>query len=126
MLRCEHATFIYRYEPCNVGNIRKMVVLIPEVGPENLAPKEMERFNREANDDCSAIYQLAQKNPDVKFLPCKIRPTKVSVSATDKIDVFRMMKVCWGCYLNKIATLGSFVIIRPSGMQVGIKRSSII
>jgi len=28
-IRNEHGVFIYRYEPCNVGNIRKMVVVLP-------------------------------------------------------------------------------------------------
>lgn len=29
--RREHGTFIYRYEPCNVGNIRKMIIIFPAV-----------------------------------------------------------------------------------------------
>jgi hypothetical protein len=28
-IRNEHGSFIYRYEPCNVGNIRKMIIVIP-------------------------------------------------------------------------------------------------
>lgn len=28
-IRNEHGVFIYRYEPCNVGNIRKMIVVLP-------------------------------------------------------------------------------------------------
>ena len=28
-IRNEHGAFLYRYEPCNVGNIRKMVVILP-------------------------------------------------------------------------------------------------
>lgn len=28
-LRKEHGCFLYRYEPCNVGNIRKMTILMP-------------------------------------------------------------------------------------------------
>lgn len=28
-IRCEFGVFQYRYEPCNVGNIRKMLVIIP-------------------------------------------------------------------------------------------------
>ena len=30
-LRIEQAVFLYRYEPCNVGNIRKMLALLPSV-----------------------------------------------------------------------------------------------
>lgn len=30
-IRKEHGTFIYRYEPCNVGNIRKMIILFPAI-----------------------------------------------------------------------------------------------
>ena len=32
-IRNEHGVFIYRYEPCNVGNIRKMIVIIPILVP---------------------------------------------------------------------------------------------
>jgi hypothetical protein len=32
-LRCEHGQFFYRYEPCHVGNIRKMIVLFPSIFP---------------------------------------------------------------------------------------------
>ena len=28
-VRTEHGYFMYRYEPCNVGNIRKMVIVLP-------------------------------------------------------------------------------------------------
>ena len=43
-VRMEHGCFMYRYEPCNVGNIRKMVIVIPMVEP--VLPNEMqEDFN---------------------------------------------------------------------------------
>ena len=29
--RHEHGSFVYRYEPCNVGNIRKMIIIFPAV-----------------------------------------------------------------------------------------------
>ena len=32
-VRTEHGYFTYRYEPCNVGNIRKMVIVMPRVNP---------------------------------------------------------------------------------------------
>lgn len=32
-IRNEEGAFLYRYEPCNVGNIRKMTVLIPLLMP---------------------------------------------------------------------------------------------
>ena len=28
-IRNEQGVFMYRYEPCNVGNIRKMIVVLP-------------------------------------------------------------------------------------------------
>lgn len=28
-IRTEHGIYSYRYEPCNVGNIRKMIVIVP-------------------------------------------------------------------------------------------------
>lgn len=30
-LRAEHGAFIYRYEMCNVGNIRKMKIMLPQL-----------------------------------------------------------------------------------------------
>jgi hypothetical protein len=30
-LRREYGSFTYRYEPCNIGNIRKMVVIYPAI-----------------------------------------------------------------------------------------------
>lgn len=30
-VREEHGVYMYRYEPCNVGNIRKMVVILPQL-----------------------------------------------------------------------------------------------
>ena len=32
-VRTEHGCFMYRYEPCNVGNIRKMVIIMPAIEP---------------------------------------------------------------------------------------------
>ena len=32
-VRTEQGYFMYRYEPCNVGNIRKMVIVMPSVQP---------------------------------------------------------------------------------------------
>jgi hypothetical protein len=36
-LRSEHGSFLFRYEPCNVGNIRRMLVVLPNVYPVNLS-----------------------------------------------------------------------------------------
>ena len=51
-VRTEHGCFMYRYEPCNVGNIRKMVIVLPMVNPINyreIAPKfEQEQHKPEA------------------------------------------------------------------------------
>ena len=33
-VRTEHGYFTYRYEPCYVGNIRKMVIALPKVNPD--------------------------------------------------------------------------------------------
>jgi hypothetical protein len=32
-IRNEQGAFVYRYEPCNVGNIRKMIILLPVLVP---------------------------------------------------------------------------------------------
>lgn len=44
-VRTELGCFMYRYEPCNVGNIRKMVIILPSLVPVDL------------NDDQRALYQ---------------------------------------------------------------------
>jgi hypothetical protein len=33
-IRIEHGQFFFRYEPCHVGNIRKMIVLLPSIYPQ--------------------------------------------------------------------------------------------
>ena len=48
---------MYRYEPCNVGNIRKMVIVMPSVQPQ-LAPQAMSKFEQVAEKP-EAIYQYA-------------------------------------------------------------------
>ena len=35
-IRTEHGIYSYRYEPCNVGNIRKMIVIVPALTQVNL------------------------------------------------------------------------------------------
>lgn len=47
-IRVEHGAFFFRYEPCNVGNIRKMIIMLPALdsepyrigpeGPDNTLP----------------------------------------------------------------------------------------
>jgi hypothetical protein len=38
-IRNEHGVYIYRYEPCNVGNIRKMIVVLPTLVMQPLPPQ---------------------------------------------------------------------------------------
>lgn len=47
---------MYRYEPCNVGNIRKMVILLPTLQPMNL------------NVEQQALYQQIQSLPESVYL----------------------------------------------------------
>ena len=53
-VRTEQGYFMYRYEPCNVGNIRKMVIVMPSVQPQ-LAPQAMTKYEQIA-DKPEAIY----------------------------------------------------------------------
>ena len=53
-LRTEHGYFMYRYEPCNVGNIRKMVIVIPMVEP--LLPSDMQEDYNKVRLKPEAIY----------------------------------------------------------------------
>ena len=53
-VRTEQGYFMYRYEPCNVGNIRKMVIVMPSVQPQ-LAPQAMSKYEQVA-DKPEVIY----------------------------------------------------------------------
>jgi len=48
-LRREHGAFIYRYEPCNVGNIRKMIILFPAI----ICSRKFDQRDRELRRDGS-------------------------------------------------------------------------
>ena len=48
----EHGCFVYRYEPCNVGNIRKMLVLLPAITPRS------EQLSEKANRDYNQVKGL--------------------------------------------------------------------
>jgi len=65
---------MYRYEPCNVGNIRKMVIVMPRVEP-NLGPEDQERYNS-IRDKPETIYQFASKYSKMRFDPKVWRPIK--------------------------------------------------
>ena len=59
-LRTEHGYFMYRYEPCNVGNIRKMVIVFPGVEPEpNQMSEEIMMQYNEAKDQPETMYTFA-------------------------------------------------------------------
>lgn len=59
-LRTEQGYFMYRYEPCNVGNIRKMVIVFPGVEPEpnQMSEEIMIQYN-EAKDQPETMYTFA-------------------------------------------------------------------
>lgn len=69
---------MYRYEPCNVGNIRKMFVILPLVHPINLEPQLQPKYDK-YKDNPNAIYLFAKRDPNLHFKMQKIRPTKVSI-----------------------------------------------
>ena len=64
-VRTEHGYFMYRYEPCNVGNIRKMVIVMPDIAPEITGEKATKY--EEAKDKPETLYQFASKYPKMKF-----------------------------------------------------------
>lgn len=66
LLRQELGTFIYRYEPCNIGSIRKMLVLLPAVHPSNLVPED-QSFYEEQIEKSNTIFKYAAADPTVKF-----------------------------------------------------------
>ena len=54
-VRTEHGYFMYRYEPCNVGNIRKMVIVLPDVGPIELTGDKKTKWE-EGKDKPETLY----------------------------------------------------------------------
>ena len=53
-VRTEHGYFMYRYEPCNVGNIRKMVIVMPVIAPE-------------INGEKAAKYEEVKDKPETLY-----------------------------------------------------------
>lgn len=65
---------MYRYEPCNVGNIRKMIVVMPQVAPD--LPENLHAAYNAERSRPETIYNYAFKYPQVKFMPSVWRPVK--------------------------------------------------
>lgn len=61
-LRKEHGTFIYRYEPCNVGNIRKMIILYPSINCIRLEASDKES-SAMTNDQTRQVRIRKGKRP---------------------------------------------------------------
>ena len=64
-VRTEHGYFMYRYEPCNVGNIRKMVIVMPVMSPEISGEKQAKY--EQLKDKPDTLYKFASKYPKMKF-----------------------------------------------------------
>lgn len=116
-LRCEHGTFMYRYEPCNVGNIRKMYIALPLVHPINLDPQLQQKYDK-YKDNPNAIYIFAKRDANLQFKMQKIRPKKVSIFAIKCRNLRRQQN-----YLNKkesksVRLLDHLSTTLPNGMQV--------
>lgn len=73
-LRMEHGYFGYRYEPCNVGNIRKMLIVLPRVQPM-LSQHDKEKYAT-IKDKPETIYQFAHKYPKMTFESHVWRPIR--------------------------------------------------
>ena len=76
-VRTEQGYFMYRYEPCNVGNIRKMVIVLPIVLPIELTGDKKVKWE-EGKDKPETLYHFASKNPSIKFDQKTWRPIKNS------------------------------------------------
>ena len=73
-LRTEHGYFTYKYEPCNVGNIRKMVIVLPRIQPV-LSQEDNEKYSL-IKDKPETLYQFANKYPNMKFNSATWRPIR--------------------------------------------------
>ena len=71
-VRTEHGYFTYRYEPCNVGNIRKMVIALPAIYPE-LFGDNQHKFDQ-VREKPETLYNYAAKYPKLKFMAEMWRP----------------------------------------------------
>jgi hypothetical protein len=70
---------MYRYEPCNVGNIRKMVILLPALTPISLSEDQKALYSQIQNLP-ESVYLMARSKSRVKFESKVWRPVKVSRS----------------------------------------------
>lgn len=70
-VRKEHGAFIYRYEPCNVGNIRKMTIVFPAIHCININPHKKYGMDAMTNDpkDGYVMAQNAPQQTESQYLP---------------------------------------------------------
>jgi hypothetical protein len=59
-IRNEQGAFVYRYEPCNVGNIRKMIILLPVLVPTGGHPGS-ENYHSVGYDNQGNVGLMTQK-----------------------------------------------------------------
>ena len=70
--RNEHAVYLYRYEPCYIGNIRKMVTIIPSLVP---VPHQSSQ-----TEDLYLALGKDQNGKLVKMVQKDWKPLKVSLN----------------------------------------------
>ena len=73
-VRTEHGYFVYRYEPCNVGNIRKMIIVVPFIDPV-LMGDAWSKYE-EVKSKPETIYNFAARYPKLGFEAKTWRPIK--------------------------------------------------
>ena len=89
-VRMEQGCFMYRYEPCNVGNIRKMVILLPSLMPLNLSEEQRALFQQIQNLP-ESVYLMARSKHKIKFEAKVWRPVKVSLLSKLQKSFNRLM-----------------------------------
>ena len=89
-MRKEHGAFVYRYEPCNVGNIRKMIIIFPAITCINLQGNKDFDSDDAMTHDHKTAYRIAgqtlERSPKNSYNPGE-REENLTRSAKDAISI---------------------------------------
>ena len=76
-MRTEHAVYIFRYEPCQVGNIRRMKAIMPNIIPKNITIDNADKY-KEVLLEPSTIFRYNKLDPLMEWQSFVFKPTQES------------------------------------------------
>lgn len=95
-IRKEIAAINYWYEPCNIGNIRKMLVIMPTISCVNIKSFRSNNLNTDENQESSrsqphhkkVFNPLESSKDNIQLLPSQrsYRPNDISLRSIESRD----------------------------------------